>query len=124
MWFSSLPEVEAEETVEEAGNAKASVWSYPNLSFRFGSFLLYVGVEVIAGDTIINYGVSQGFSQDVAKSFTTYTLYGMLAGYVIGIFFIPKYLSQQKALNYSAILGVLFSIGALTLSRFYVCFMH
>jgi fucose permease len=82
------------------------------------AFFLYVGVEVIAGDTIINYGVSQGFSKDVAKIFTTYTLYGMLVGYVIGIFFIPKYLSQQKALNYSAILGVLFSIGAITFTGF------
>jgi glucose/galactose transporter len=118
VWFSSLPEVEAEETVEEASHAKSSVWAYPSLVLGLVAFFVYVGVEVIAGDTIINYGVSQGFSQDVAKSFTTYTLYGMLAGYVVGIFFIPKYLSQQKALNYSAILGVLFSIGALSFSGF------
>ncbi len=118
VWFSSLPEVEAEETVEDAGQAKDSVWAYPNLVLGLVAFFLYVGVEVIAGDTIINYGVSQGFSQDVAKIFTTYTLYGMLAGYVIGIFFIPKYLSQQKALNYSAILGVLFSIGAIAFTGF------
>jgi glucose/galactose transporter len=118
VWFSSLPEVEAEETVEEAGNAKSSVWAYPSLVLGLVAFFVYVGVEVIAGDTIINYGVSQGFSQDVAKSFTTYTLYGMLAGYIVGILFIPKYLSQQKALNYSAILGVLFSIGAITLTGF------
>ena len=118
VWFSSLPEVEAEETVEEAGITKSSVWSYPSLVLGLVAFFLYVGVEVIAGDTIINYGVSQGFSQDVAKIFTTYTLYGMLVGYVVGIFFIPKYLSQQKALNYSAILGVLFSIGAITLTGF------
>lgn len=118
VWFSSLPEVEAEETVEESGNAKSSVWAYPNLVLGLVAFFLYVGVEVIAGDTIINYGVSQGFSQEVAKSFTTYTLYGMLAGYVIGIFFIPNYLSQQKALNYSAILGVLFSIGSIVFTGF------
>jgi fucose permease len=42
----------------------------------------------------------------------------MLAGYVIGILFIPKYLSQQKALNYSAILGVMFSCGAIFLTGF------
>jgi fucose permease len=110
--------VEAEETVEDAGQSKDSVWAYPNLVLGLVAFFLYVGVEVIAGDTIINYGVSQGFSQDVAKIFTTYTLYGMLAGYVIGIFFIPKYLSQQKALNYSAILGVVFSIGAIAFTGF------
>lgn len=55
---------------------------------------------------------------DVAKVFTTYTLYGMLAGYLVGIFFIPKYLSQQKALNYSAILGIIFSIGTIALDGY------
>ncbi len=118
VWFSSLPEVEAEEVVEEIGLVKESVWSYPNLVLGLVAFFLYVGVEVIAGDTIINYGVSQGFDKDVAKIFTTYTLYGMLAGYFVGILFIPKYLSQQKALNYSAILGVLFSIGAILFTGF------
>lgn len=110
--FSTLPEVEAEETAEEKKATKDSVWAYPNLVLGLIAFFLYVGVEVMAGDTIINYGVSKGFSMDIAKSFTSYTLYGMLAGYIIGILFIPKYLSQSKALNYSAILGILFSVGA------------
>jgi len=118
VWFSSLPEVEAEEEKQDEGSVKDSVWSYPNLVFGLIAFFLYVGVEVIAGDTIINYGVSQGFDKDVAKIFTTYTLYGMLAGYVVGILFIPKYLSQQKALNYSAILGIVFSIGAIVFTGF------
>jgi len=118
VWFSSLPEVEAEEEKQDQGSVKDSVWSYPNLVFGLIAFFLYVGVEVIAGDTIINYGVSQGFDKDVAKIFTTYTLYGMLAGYVVGILFIPKYLSQQKALNYSAILGIVFSIGAIVFTGF------
>ena len=118
VWFSSLPEVEAEEVKQDQGSVKDSVWSYPNLVLGLIAFFLYVGVEVIAGDTIINYGVSQGFDKDVAKIFTTYTLYGMLAGYIIGILFIPKYLSQQKALNYSAILGIVFSIGAIVFTGF------
>ncbi len=118
VWFSSLPEVEAEEEKQDEGSVKDSVWSYPNLVLGLIAFFLYVGVEVIAGDTIINYGVSQGFDKDVAKIFTTYTLYGMLAGYVVGILFIPKYLSQQKALNYSAILGIVFSIGAIVFTGF------
>lgn len=118
VWFSSLPEVEAEEVIQDQGSVKDSVWAYPNLVFGLIAFFLYVGVEVIAGDTIINYGVSQGFDKDVAKIFTTYTLYGMLVGYIVGILFIPKYLSQQKALNYSAILGIVFSIGAIVFTGF------
>jgi glucose/galactose transporter len=118
VWFSSLPEVEAEEIKQENDSVKNSVWSYPNLVLGLVAFFLYVGVEVIAGDTIINYGVSQGFDKDVAKIFTTYTLYGMLVGYIVGILFIPKYLSQQKALNYSAILGIVFSIGTIVFTGF------
>ncbi len=118
VWFSSLPEVEAEEIKQENDSVKDSVWSYPNLVLGLVAFFLYVGVEVIAGDTIINYGVSQGFDKDVAKIFTTYTLYGMLVGYIVGILFIPKYLSQQKALNYSAILGIVFSIGTIIFTGF------
>jgi FHS family L-fucose permease-like MFS transporter len=118
VWFSSLPEVEAEEVKQDHDAVKDSVWSYPNLVLGLVAFFLYVGVEVIAGDTIINYGVSQGFDKDVAKIFTTYTLYGMLVGYIVGILFIPKYLSHQKALNYSAILGIVFSIGTIVFTGF------
>lgn len=118
VWFSSLPEVEADDVKQDHNSVKDSVWSYPNLVLGLIAFFLYVGVEVIAGDTIINYGVSQGFEKEVAKIFTTYTLYGMLVGYIVGILFIPKYLSQQKALNYSAILGILFSVGAIVFTGF------
>jgi fucose permease len=37
----------------------------------------------------------------------------MVLGYIIGIFLIPKYISQQKALELSAILGIIFSIIAI-----------
>jgi len=37
----------------------------------------------------------------------------MLAGYVLGIILIPKYLDQRKALMISAITGILFTLGAI-----------
>lgn len=77
----------------------------------FFVFFLYVGVEVLAGDAIGTYGRELGMPLDETKYFTTFTLFAMLTGYVIGIFTIPKYLSQQKALAISAVLGVVFSIG-------------
>lgn len=110
--FSALPDIDAdeEEVIETGETTKTSVFQFPNLVLGLVAFFLYVGVEVMAGDTIINYGDSKGFAMEEAKNFTSFTLYGMLAGYIAGILFIPKYLSQQKALNYSAILGVLFSL--------------
>jgi fucose permease len=72
-----------------------------------------VGVEVIAGDTIGSFGQAQGISLDTAKTFTSYTLSAMVIGYIIGIIAIPKYLSQSAALRACAILGILFSLGAI-----------
>jgi len=110
--FSALPDIDAteDENEEKGESSKTSVFQFPNLVLGLVAFFLYVGVEVMAGDTIMNYGTSQGFAMDEAKNFTSFTLYGMLAGYIAGILFIPKLISQQKALNYSAILGIIFSL--------------
>jgi fucose permease len=66
----------------------------------------------MAGDAIGIYGKSFGIPLDEYKYFTSITLGCMLIGYLIGIFTIPKYISQEKALRISAIVGMMFSIGA------------
>ncbi|MGZ8511352.1 MAG: sugar MFS transporter [Chitinophagaceae bacterium] len=115
--FSTLPDIKAEgedETIVSSSvKNRNSIFSYPYLWLGFVTLFLYVGVEVLAGDTIQVYGNSLGISLDTAKHFTTYTMLGMLAGYIIGIIAIPKYISQSTALKFSAILGILFSLGAI-----------
>jgi FHS family L-fucose permease-like MFS transporter len=87
------------------------------------ALFLYVGAEVIAGDTIISYGKSLGIEMSKAKLFTTATLTCMAIGYIVGIFLIPKVLSQQTALKISAILGIIFSIlGVVTTGELSVFF--
>ena len=49
----------------------------------------------------------------VARYFTQATLGFMLVGYVVGIFAIPKYLSQSNALKICALLGIAFSVAAI-----------
>ncbi len=73
---------------------------------------LYVGVEVMAGDAIGTYG--QGFGLPLAETthFTTFTLVAMLVGYLVGLVLIPRVISQQRYLAVSAVLGVLFTLGA------------
>lgn len=109
---TNLPVVVNEESAEDAKkhSTRTSVFQYPNLVLGFFALFLYVGAEVMAGDTIGLYGQNQGISLDEAKYFTAYTLSVMVVGYIIGIFTIPKLLSQQKALAISAIIGVVFSI--------------
>lgn len=115
--FSTLPEIKAEGEEDTGVNTasinRSSIFNYPYLWLGFVTLFLYVGVEVLAGDTIQLYGNSLGISLDQAKHFTTYTMLGMLAGYLIGIIAIPKYISQSNALKISAILGILFSLGAI-----------
>lgn len=116
IYFSHLPEVKAEgeDGTETAGvKSRESIFKYPYLWLGFISIFLYVGVEVMAGDIIQLYGSSIGISLDVAKYFTTYTMIGLLIGYIIGIATIPKYISQSTALKLSAILGILFTLGAI-----------
>ncbi len=111
---SSLPEIESE-AKETPGSKfvaeKTSLFQYPHLLLGVLCLFLYVGVEVMAGDAIGTYGKHMGMPLDETKYFTSFTLFAMLAGYVIGIFTIPKIISQQKALAISAILGIIFSIG-------------
>ena len=92
---------------------KTSIFQFPNLVLGVLALFCYVGVEVIAGDTIISYGVSLGFAEEEARNFGTYTLWGMMLGYVLGIILIPKYVSQQSYLRFSAILGILVTVVAI-----------
>lgn len=111
--FSSLPDIEGEEgDNEKATDARKSIWQFPYLLLGVLSIFVYVGVEVIAVDTLISYGNFLGFEFSEAKFFASFTLGGMIAGYFIGIFLIPQYLSQSKALMIFAVLGVIFTIIA------------
>lgn len=111
---SSLPEIDTEE--KEPGTAtlitqKTSVFQFKHLLLGVLCLFLYVGVEVMAGDAIGAYGRELGMPLDETKYFTAFTLFSMLAGYIIGIITIPKYISQQNALAVSAMLGIVFSIA-------------
>ena len=115
-----LPNVEADESEEViAGNtAKTSIFQFPNLWLGVLALFVYIGAEVIAGDTIIAYGISLGFTGEEAKYFTTYTLMAMVATYALGVFLIPKYIKQKTALIASALLGIIFSLCILNTTGF------
>lgn len=117
--YSNLPDVsEEQDDVPTGGAVQTSIWQFPNLVLGVAALFCYVGAEVISGDTIINYGKAIGFSNDEAKYFTTYTLYGLLAGYVLGIVLIPRFISQQTALRFGAIWGLVLTTAAILTSGF------
>ena len=116
IYFSPLPEIDPEKETDETNDDHTqhnTVLSFPNLALGVIALFLYVGAEVIAGDTIGNFGISQGIAIADAKFFTSYTLIAMVIGYIIGIIAIPKYISQNAALAGSAVIGIIFSVLAI-----------
>ncbi|MCY4778501.1 sugar MFS transporter [Sphingobacterium sp. UT-1RO-CII-1] len=116
-WISraNLPEVQGdeEETADHhtVSEDKTSIWQFPHVILGFVTLFVYVGVEVLAGDTIIAYGVSLGISLEDAKFFTGLVMIAMVIGYIVGIVSIPKIMKQDTAMKLCAILGILFTFG-------------
>lgn len=114
---SKLPEVRGNEEESEneqptdLSGSKKSIFDFPHVLLGFVTLFLYVGVEVIAGDTIIAYGKSMGIPLQEAKFFTSFTMVAMIVGYIVGIIAIPKYLKQETALKLCSLLGIAFTIG-------------
>jgi glucose/galactose transporter len=114
--YSPLPEIDAEpDDILENSEAskKKSIFAFPQLILGAIALFFYVGAEVMAGDTIIRYGISKGIAIATAKAFTTYTLLAMIAGYLLGIALIPKIISQRIALLAAAVLGIMLTFGVL-----------
>jgi len=121
IYKSSLPEVDTDqedEFISASNFGKKSVFDFPHVMLGVLTLFLYVGVEVMAGDTIIRYGVSQGIPLTTAKFFATATMISMVVGYIIGIITIPKYIKQENALRLCAILGIILSVGAIFASGY------
>jgi FHS family L-fucose permease-like MFS transporter len=125
--FSNLPEVDVdkEEVIADDAShtAKTSIFQFPHLFLGAFCIFVYVAAEVMAGDIIGVYAkefnlnlfittIKVTDSLSVPLYYTTLTLASMLVGYVIGVFTIPKYISQQAALKICAILGLAFTLGA------------
>lgn len=119
LWIlrSPLPEISAakanvQPSAPGTARERNSIFQFPHLWLGVLCLFLYVGVEVMAGDAIGAYGKGFGLPTGQTKYFTALTMSAMLLGYLIGLFAIPRYLSQERGLTYSAILGVLFTVAA------------
>ncbi len=117
--FSSLPnEIDIEKDDHET--LKGFVKQIPDalkirhLLLGIITLFVYVGVEVMAGDSLTQFGRSLHLVY--APKLTAFTMAFMVFGYILGIILIPKVISQSKALVISAILGALFALGAATSS--------
>lgn len=113
--YSSLPnQIDIEEDDNET--LKGFVKQIPaalkikHLLLGIITLFVYVGVEVMAGDSLTQFGRS--LHLEYAPKLTAFTMAFMVFGYILGIILIPKVISQSKALVISALLGATFALGA------------
>lgn len=110
---SPLPEIKGSDQEKPSSTGKRkNLLAFPHLWLGIICLFLYVGAEVMAGDAIVSYGAEFGLPLQQTSMFTSLTLFAMLIGYLVGLVIIPKFVSQERYLAFSAVLGILFSIGA------------
>lgn len=115
--LAKLPEVKNDgDNEDNKAHKERKIFSYTYLWLGVLALFLYVGVEVIAIDTLGLYGQSKGIAKDVAPMLGTFSLIALTIGYILGIIFVPKKISQGKALTISAALGLVFCTCALCTS--------
>jgi len=109
--FSTLREITPEKDAGDLTVRRFGVLQFPQLVLGALALFAYVGVEVIAGDTIGLYG--QQLNVQNFGVLTSYTMAFMVLGYLVGTVAIPRLLAQKTALMLSALLGLLFTCGVL-----------
>ncbi|MDR1459445.1 MAG: sugar MFS transporter [Bacteroidales bacterium] len=108
---SNLPEIKPDKVPDD--KSRKSIFSYTYLWMGVLSIFMYVGAEVIAIDTLSLYGDFHGFGSDIAKNFSILSLVALTAGYLTGIIFMPKYISQRVALIISCLLALILACLAI-----------
>lgn len=125
-----LPEIKAigedEKSINSSlPNTKMNILQYPHLLLGFISLFCYVGVETLAMSSIVDY--ANYFQLPDPQLYTSFTVSGMILGYLIGILLIPKYLSQEKSLLICSVLGIISSCMILmpigTISIYFVALL-
>ncbi len=116
VFFSNLPEVN-ESQIEADGVSKeleprSNVFKYPWLILGVVTMFFSIACEVIPIDGMIIYSKALGIPMEEARHFPTFTLIAMLLGYIFTIILIPKYLSQNRALQLCSLWGILLIVGA------------
>lgn len=113
--LAPLPEVKAlgedEDQAQDCPYAasKTSIWQFPHLLSGALSLFVYVGVETVSLSTLVDYATELHLPN--AAAYAWISSIGMVAGYICGILFIPKYLSQSKALSLCSWIAIIGSLA-------------
>ena len=119
-YFAPLPEVKAageegqDESIDNSeisiySKSKTSIFQFPHLLLGVVAIFFTVGVEHLALGTINDYATVLGLASP--ENYVWLVSIGMIIGYLLGVLFIPKYVSQTQALLISTISGIIVTIA-------------
>jgi FHS family L-fucose permease-like MFS transporter len=119
-YFVPLPEIKAagedeSDTTSQAfanANTKTSIFQFPHLLLGVIAIFFDVGVEYIALGSINDYATILNLSSP--QNYVWFVSGGMIIGYLLGVFFIPAYVSQRTALLISTVVAVIVTIAIMT----------
>ena len=115
-YFAPLPEIMAigEGDDNESSSAstyastKTSIFQFPHLLLGVIAIFFDIGAEYIALGTINDYATILNLPS--SANYVWFVSAGMVAGYLCGVFFIPRYVSQSTALLLCTISGIIITI--------------
>lgn len=113
--LAPLPEVKAEGEDDDDSSAnklstnKTSIWQFPHLTLGALALFFYVGAETIALSTPVDYATSLGLPNPAIYAWISSI--GMVIGYICGLLFIPKYMSQSTALKVCSVIAIIGSVA-------------
>ena len=113
-YFAPLPEIKAigEEDDDSVSSSyaasKTSIFQFPHLILGVFAIFFDIGVEYIALGTINDYATILNLPSPA--NYVWFVSAGMVIGYLFGVFFIPKLVSQGMALLISTISGIVVTL--------------
>ncbi|RSY79384.1 sugar MFS transporter [Sphingomonas koreensis] len=105
VFYSPLPNLAGDGPAGQGGSVREA-WRFRHLRLGVICLFLYMGAEVMAGDAIGLYGDALGLPVEQTAYFASLTLAAMLIGYVVGLAVIPRFISQDRYLALSAVIGM------------------
>ena len=115
-YFAPLPEIKAIGEDENDGSAtslyaasKTSIFQFPHLLLGVVAIFFDIGLEYIALGSINDYAAMLNLPSP--QNYVWFVSAGMVIGYLLGVLFIPKFVSQSTALLLSTISGVVVTIA-------------
>jgi glucose/galactose transporter len=123
-FFAPLPEIKAEgeeddngsDKTDKQGNiyaSKKNIWQFPHLLLGVVTLFFFVGVDTLTLVSPVDFANTLGL--DHPEQFTMHTVIATSLGCILGIVFIPRYISQLTALQMGSVSGLIISILILLL---------